>query len=273
FCQECMVWTAWVISVLIGSLAVAISVFVVTHHQYALYEATHENFLTFMVEVLPYVWLIAFAVMVYVAVFNLRHTKHGYRYSITMILSSSIILSFAGGSALQYFGLGYQIDNILGYQMSMYMSQDKLERKMWQAPEEGRLVGKQVAKTVASTTIVIFEDMMGDRWQMNISELSDLDMEHLASGQTVRLLGEATNSEFKIFHACGAFPWMVNVSVDEMSKERQIFVEQLYTHMKKEEQRLALIEEMEKESDQDAMPIFRSVCANIAAARRMPARQ
>ncbi|MCA9357310.1 hypothetical protein KC872_03795, partial [Candidatus Kaiserbacteria bacterium] len=49
FCQECMVWTAWVISVLIGSLAVAISVFVVTHHQYALYEATHENFLTFMV--------------------------------------------------------------------------------------------------------------------------------------------------------------------------------------------------------------------------------
>lgn len=273
FCQECIVWTAWVISILIGSLAVAISLFVVTHNQYALYEATHENFLTFVVEVMPYLWLIAFGVMVYIAVFNLRHTKRGYRYSITMILSSSLVLSFAGGSALHYFGLGYRIDNILGYQMPMYMSQNKLEQKMWQAPAEGRLVGRQVAKTIANNPIIIFEDMEGNRWQMNISELSEHDMNHMSSGKTVRLLGKSINPELKIFHACGAFPWMVNgeTTLGQMSKERQVFIDQVYAHMKKEEERLALLEKNTNESApfSTSSQVY-SVCANIAAVRRMP---
>lgn len=276
FCQECAVWTAWVISILIGSLAVAISMFVMTYHQYALYEATHENFLTFAVDVMPYLWLIAFGAMVYIAVLNLRHTKHGYRYSITVILSSSLVLSFAGGSALHYFGLGYRVDNILGHQMPMYMSQHKLEQKTWQAPAEGRLVGRQVAKTISPNPIIIFEDMEGKRWQMNISELSEHDMNHMTSGRTVRLLGKSVNPELKIFHACGAFPWMIDgkTTLSQMSNERQVFVEQVYTHMKKEKERLALLEKNANESASfgTSSQVY-SVCANIAAVRRMSVHQ
>src|SRR6056297_1803607 len=100
--RECVIWLLWLISVLVGALAVAISVFVVTHRQYALYEATHDNFLTFMVEVLPYVWIIVFGAMALFAVYNLRHTKRGYRYPVSYILASSVVLSFAIGSALHF---------------------------------------------------------------------------------------------------------------------------------------------------------------------------
>ena len=47
--RECIIWTLWLISMLVGTLAVAITLYVITHHQYALYEATHENFFTFLV--------------------------------------------------------------------------------------------------------------------------------------------------------------------------------------------------------------------------------
>ena len=52
--RECAVWVLWLISVVVGALAVAVTFFVLNHRQYALYEATHENFFTFMVEVLQW---------------------------------------------------------------------------------------------------------------------------------------------------------------------------------------------------------------------------
>ncbi len=56
--RECVVWTLWLVTVLVGALAVAVSLFVIAQRQYALYEATHDNFLTFLVTVLPYLWII-----------------------------------------------------------------------------------------------------------------------------------------------------------------------------------------------------------------------
>jgi hypothetical protein len=204
--RECLVWLVWVISIVLGAFSVAVSLFVVTHGQYSFYEATHENFLTFMVETLPYIWIIAFGLLIIIAIYNLRHTAHGYKYPVWVIISSSLVLSFAGGSAMQFFGLGYKIDNILGKNMDMYMSQDKLERFMWQKPMDGRLVGRQVLSTVSPTSTVIFEDQGGQRWRLNISDLKQEEIERLASEESVRLLGKPVNPEMFIFHACGVFP-------------------------------------------------------------------
>ncbi len=226
-CQECGVWFFWMISVVVGAFAVAVSLFVVTHRQYELYEATHNNFFTFVVEVLPYVWIITFILMVFIAVYNFRNTKHGYRYSLRLVVISSVILSFAGGSSLQMFGLGYTIDNILGQQMPIYQSQGKLEQKMWQMPNDGRLLGVLMIPVVSTTSIIVFHDVEGREWSMNIDELNPRDIDLLSSGKTVRLLGECTDKENGIFHACAVFPWMIEsmVTVQDMKKERKAFVD------------------------------------------------
>ncbi len=62
--RECGVWALWGASVIVGALSVAVTLFVIAYRQYALYEATHENFLTFIVEALPYLWITVFALMV-----------------------------------------------------------------------------------------------------------------------------------------------------------------------------------------------------------------
>lgn len=268
--RECLLWAVWVISIVVGALAIAISVFVVTHRHYGLYEATHQNWLTFMVEVLPFLWVMVFGLMVLLAVYNLRHTKRGYRYPLSTIFASSIILSFAGGSALQFFGLGYSIDDLLGNQMSIYMSQEKIERQMWQQPREGRLIGKQVLTTVATSSVIVFEDAAGSRWRLHVQELLPADITLLASGENVRVLGQSVNVDAAIFHACGVFPWMMKkeVTMRQMSEQRESFLGKVQKLAQQTERAVgapnANLFVATSTVDSSTMPI----CANIAAMRR-----
>lgn len=267
--RECLVWSLWIVSVFVGAFAIAVSIFVVVHHQYAMYEATHENFITFIIEALPYLWIATFGLMVYAAVYNLRHTKHGYRYPLWMIMASSVVLSFAGGSILQLFDFGYEIDEMFGRHMVGYISQNKYEEQLWQNPSEGRLVGTQIYTTLTPTTTVIFEDRAGDRWVMDITELSPRDVSALFSGNTVKLLGVAMNETPKLFHACGAFPWVRerDMTVAELTEQREEFVERVHDHARRAEtERFVLL----VSGLASTTPLTHSVCATIAPVRKMP---
>lgn len=230
--REFLLWSLWLLSVVVGALAVAVTLFVVLHTQYAFYEATHENFFTFMIEALPYLWILTFVVMVYAAVYQIRHTKRGYRYPLWMIMASSVVLSFASGSALQLFGFGYELDEVLGEHMLLYTSQKKFDERLWQDPDDGRLVGVQVYTTLAPTSTIVFEDVAGSRWTMQVAELSPIDVEVLASGLKVRVLGKPLDEELHLFHGCVVLPWIPErpLSVAEMGEQRQYFVEKVGAH-------------------------------------------
>lgn len=266
--RECVVWTLWFLSVMVGALAFSVSLFVVLHHQYAFYEASHNNFFTFMVEALPYLWIVTFAVMAYAAIYNLRHTKHGYRYPLWLIMGSSVVLSFAGGSALQFFGLGYTIDDLLGKHMSVYQSQNKFEQQLWQDPADGRLVGMLRYTTLSPTTTIIFEDISGGRWTMNITELGPFDLSALDSEKLVKLLGKATNEELHLFHACGAFPWLFDKSLTstERQRDRQAFVERVTNHARRSA--LGRLEAKAEGFSSITLPP-QSICATIAPVYRL----
>lgn len=272
-CRECFVWTFWLVSVIVGALAVAVSLFVMMHHQYALYEATHHNFLTFIVETLPYLWLIVFVAMSLFAIYNLRHTKKGYRYPVWVILASSVVASFAGGSVLQFLGFGYTIDRVLGENMAMYMSQAKQERQLWQMPEDGRLIGRQVLTTTIPTSTVIFEDSTGVRWTLNVSELTQMDLDLLATEREMRLLGTTTDLAAKRFFACGAFPWVLDkpMKMQELSAERQTFIDRVYDHKHRAEARLAELEEEAFAVSVERREDMMGTCARIAPVRRIEA--
>lgn len=274
--KECSFWVLWLVAVVVGALAFAVTMLVMLHGQYALYEATHENFITFMVDVLPYLWIFILGLVTIAAVYNMRHTKHGYRYPVWMLIASSVVLSFAGGSALHYFGLGYRLDEIMGKHLAVYMSQEKIEREMWQVPEKGRLVGRLVYTTLSPTTTVVFEDAAGERWRIEMADLSPADMELVASKKTVRLLGMIESGEAHVFHACGAFPWMVksDTTVADMSKERENFEQQIVRHRmagEVQEAESTKVARTAGEYDVDLAALRqRSSCADMDVIKRMP---
>lgn len=262
--RECAVWALWGLSVIIGALAVAVTLFVITHRQYALYEATHDDFLTFMVGVLPYLWIIVFALMVGVGMYNLRHTKSGYRYPLWQIFGSSMVLSLAGGSALHMFGFGYNIDHQLGQQMRLYESQEKMEMNLWQSPADGRLMGRLVEAPRPPLATATFADVSGKTWQIDMSDLAPHEQDLLLREDTVRLIG-VLDQDTLLFHSCGAFPWLLDhaASREDLHAARVAFEDKLHTFEDRLEEKMKGTQDLEPAKVEDAP------CESIAPVKRL----
>src|SRR3989344_4015426 len=207
--HEYALWGAWGLAVLCGALALSVASFASLHIGYALYEASHNDFLTFVFDALPYLWLVAFFLLIAVSYFNLRHTKRGYRYPIILVVGSSIGFSVLGGGFLHWLGAGWYFDQMLGEIVPAYQSRAKFEEEIWQKPMAGRLVGK-VVQQPEEVDYAAFVDAEGEYWRLNTEELREHDVDLLQSGRKVRILA-ATSSEFAegSLYVCAVFPWIL----------------------------------------------------------------
>ncbi len=268
-CVEYSIWVAWLSTVVLGALALAVILYVGNYARFALYEATHDRVVDFVLEILPTLWLTLFVSMIVLAYINVRRTKRGYLYSMGGIIFSSIVLSVVGGVVLHFFKVGYLIDVGITKIVPMYESYEEFEEKIWQQPEEGRLLGRLQDAGEDDTFVYVRTENKQDLWQVNTTELSGSDLDLLLSGKRVRILGTTTNMVENIFYACGVFPWLFgsDVDVQEMKKQRQLFIGRMYTHKEAAER----VKGIEREvygvtgTDTDSS----GVCGEIAAVKRM----
>lgn len=259
------IWIVWVGTVVFGAAAVAIFGYVAMSANYAFYEATHDNFFTFLIAVMPYVWIILFASMTYLSVYELKKTKRGYKYTTPFILSSSVLFTALGAMLLHGFGVGYLLDQKLGQQVSLYMSMEKMEQKMWQMPEDGRLTGRLLATSgleeVTATTVLNFKDGGGVVWRLSTGELRPRDIALLQMGEKVRLLGTSTSAF--TFHVCGVFPWHQGRAMGrkEMEQERREFDQVMGEHKRMQPPKEAGVLP-------EPVPVER-LCSHLAIMQRM----
>jgi hypothetical protein len=232
--KEAGVWTLWLLTVVFGALAVAVTATVAVYRYATGYELTHNSLLGYAAEVLPYLWILVFSAMAFLAVYNLRHTKRGYRYSLVTIVGSSLVFSVGGGLILHGVGFGFSLDHLIGTYVPSYLSQDKVELRIWQRPEEGRLVGVVTRNYsgVNADGSVHFRDVQNGEWTLIVRELPPRDAELIISGEQVRLFGELITLAPPVFHVCGVLPWLKERIEErrEMAHLRQEFRERMATY-------------------------------------------
>ena len=266
--SEWAIWVLWAGTVFFGAVALAVTAYVTMSATYALYEATHENFVTFLVESMPYVWLLLFLLLTYLAVFEVKKTKRGYRYNTFFILGSSLAGTLFGAIFFHSLGMGYLVDKTLGQQLSMYMSMEKMEQKMWQMPQAGRLIGQvESPQSRGEGDVINFKDGEGILWRLSDNELNERERTLLLSGALVRMLG-TTTSEFS-FHACGVFPLMQERAMgrSDMMHEREEFTAMMQSHRRMTDQNDSeFVGHMAPE-----VPLG-SLCAHLEMMKRMPTR-
>ncbi len=273
-CRECGVWTLWLLTILLSAVAVAVSFFVIMHRQYALFEATHDSFLGFMFEVLPYLWLIVFVIAAGFAYYHFRHTKRGYRYSFFTITGATVVASLSGGLFFHYLGMSFLFDDLLGkYMPGMYVSQSKMEEKFWQQPEDGRLIVTLVSEPVPGE-VALVTDVRGVEREIDITELFATDLELLRAGTQVRLLGRAmSGAGDSSFRACGVFPWLYThmVPMEQFRLDREAAIARLHDHRDRaREEALAQFVTRAPEAAGAPLPAPpERACAEIAAVKRL----
>lgn len=261
-----MVWTLWLLTVLLGALATSVLLFTSTYRYYDIYEAMHDNFLTFFVQALPLLWILTLLILMALAIGGLRATRRGYKLSPLMIGGSSVGLSLLLGFTSSLFGFGLTVDQTLGAYAPMYYSQAEREAAMWQQPEEGRLLGRYVDTT--NPDLVLFIDETGVEWQMDVAELRRIDRDILATADKVRVLGVQLDGTEAMFYACGVLTWMIDDkhSRKELQQQRLSWIERIYTNTTDvDDVSLAM------DTTQPGEEPRKKVCAQIAAVRRISA--
>ncbi len=138
--KEKGVWVLWCMSVAAGAVAVVIIAFVEENAGWEFYEATHDNLLTFVVDTLPMAWFLYLAAFLIVSYHMFRFTKHGYRYSLTTMASTSAVVSVALGSILYVGGYADTIESVADA-MPFHPSMQLLHVRHWSQAERGLFFG------------------------------------------------------------------------------------------------------------------------------------
>lgn len=208
-------WSVGAVAVALGAVAFSAALFEVENTTWRLYMVTHSDFFSFLLSVAPLLWVLALGVFLLIGYVNIRCTKRGYRYPLSIIAMGAVLTSVTLGSALYAAGLGGQIEESIGSIPPFYRPILQEERGWWTSPTKGLLGGVVVSVAAAassSTLDFVLKDFSGHLWKVDASDLRGIDLTVLERGGTVRVVGVpvvGTSSSSSAFHACFVFPWRV----------------------------------------------------------------
>ena len=217
-------WGAGAVSVALGALATAAALFEIAHAGWPLYEVTHGDIASFVVASAPYLWILALALFVGLGYLNIRHTRRGYRYPLSVVALGAVLTSLALGNALYALGAGGPIEGFIGDHPPFYRPILMREREWWLAPARGLLGGTVESAGPDAFTLEAFDGVV---WDVDGTDLSALDRATVAAGGVVRVVGIASTTA-PAFHACFVFPWDAD--------ERRIIVVQSGTSSRTEKE-------------------------------------
>jgi hypothetical protein len=200
--EEGAIWALGVLSVVIGAFAVAAILFELRYAAWDLYLATHESFIDFILDALPFVWIALFGLFGVAVYQSIRHTKRGYRYSLGQLLAASLASSVVAGVCIFVVGGGRFIDEGIGHYMPLHTSLFERERHAWDAADIGRLAGV-VEEVHGQKRIFLLRTMGHEYYSVDVSGFDDAET-IVAEGDHVRILGIPSSTPRWLF-GCAIF--------------------------------------------------------------------
>ncbi len=212
--KEYVVWFVGAFSLMIGSLAFAVVIYMVAESDWSFYKHISGSLLSFSFAIIPYFWLIFLIVFVAFGYYNFKNTKEGYRYRVHWIVLGSVISSMIFGSILHAVGLGQAIDDAFAEKSLVYerMFNKSMQRaKMWTNPEKGLLAG--IIVNIEDNEHFEIMDLKGNKWNIvaidahlekGVKILNNNKIRMI--GEKVHILGKATHNN--IFKAKRILPML-----------------------------------------------------------------
>lgn len=193
--KDYVFWFIFVVGIIIGSLAVSVVIFMLNHTDWQYYIVPGSPIQELLID-LPTFWLAILIIFLLVAIYNIKHTKKGYRYNPLFIVLGSIIVSIVIGSGVYAIGGAEQLEDIFYQRFPIYHQIVNQRGRFFSDPDRGRLAG--VIVEVTPNTIIV-QDFNGRIWQIATST------DQFRPGQRVRLLGQQISEQD--FNGQAIRPW------------------------------------------------------------------
>lgn len=187
------IWALGVISLISGAIATSLIIYMLTNNDLDIYNRTGEQLLKKLLIILPLFWLVCLGLFVILVLFNIKHTKKGYRYPWPGLLAIVIIASIILGEIFYATGLGKIFDNFIGRHAPFYDQIINPHIDFWSQPEEGRLVG--IIISVINQDSLNLIDRDSKEWEVDISQAKWSPGVIVETGRPARFIGIITEPD------------------------------------------------------------------------------
>lgn len=182
-----ILWGFGVFTLILGSLAVSVIIFMLTSQEWGIYKQIGNGFFNFLFLVIPYFWFIVFALFVFITYLNYKHTKFGYRHSFKMVILVYFLLTLVLGGILYFVKVGDKMENLFVQKVPFYEMMTEHRQRVWQHPEIG-LLGGRIEKFLPNGFMLI--DIDNSSWLVDTKEAQFFGIRELKIGNNVGLTGE-----------------------------------------------------------------------------------
>lgn len=202
--KDYMIWVAFASSILVGSVAFSVIIFLLSNNDWDIYRYLDKNFISYLFLSLPYVWIIILALFAFIACFNYKHTKNGYRVNPIAIVLISILISIFLGGIMFKNGLGQTIDYTLSKNIPYYEKVLIHRHAVWNNPERGLLSGEIIKiEDKNNFSIISFNK---ENWEITGDDIYWRGPVIQAPGERIKIIGRIERDN--IFKAQEVRPWM-----------------------------------------------------------------
>jgi len=212
-CSQITWWFLFSLSILVGSLTVAFSIFMIKGQDWDVFSKNKMSLAHTIMVVTPYIWIVVLGILAGLSSFYFKHIKKAYKKPFKKMFLGSIVLSLIIGVSLSFTDLVGHFDNYLSTRCPVCQKALDSQSMAWMRPEQGFLSG---VITDSADGYLIINDLKNNHWRLIFNDQSTVQAEaDLAIGQKIKVIGITTDraGEFLItqikpwscncFEACG----------------------------------------------------------------------
>ena len=189
--KEYVVWGVGTVAVIIGGLAVAVIIAVASSGDIDLLEKGGLSKAAGILSLIPLFWVLIVLLFIVAANYYIRHTKHGYRYSLVTLVPMVLLSSLLLGVGFHYTEVGEKIDFVFEERVPYYAEYISPRHKIWTHPEEGRVVGKIIL--IQEGGVFVIQTIQNNEWTVHATEAEIEGF--LQPDIVVRVIGEYEDDE------------------------------------------------------------------------------
>lgn len=183
-----VIWGVGILALIIGGVAFSVIIYLLKYNDWSAYKQINGSLLEFVLLTLPYFWVLFLVLFVLIVNYDIKHTKRGYRYPLSILVIASITISILLGGIFFRLGLGEVIDDVLGENAPFYEKIFNRQADFWSRPEEGRLAGMVLSKN-GNTEFVIL-DINQNKWQVQLEQKENLPPFEIEIARPIRVVGQ-----------------------------------------------------------------------------------
>jgi len=201
-----LIWLSASISMIIGSLSFAVIIFRLVNNDWEILEFINRGFWAHLAESLPYLWLGILIAFIFLAYYNVRHTKGAYRHQAYWLVIISIIVSLGLGGILYGFGLAPDLHYYLNHNFPFIQNLTHDREEFLTQSEVGLLAGT-VKEELTGEALYLIEDFHGVDWMVKQGKDFVKPNFQIKVGDMIRLTGQIESNKINIFVADQILPY------------------------------------------------------------------